>query len=364
VAINPQTLFDEAKCYLCFEISEDEALELALLARIASGAGPAPTWPFGNDGALLIDGETVNVGPSVKDYSSVTIKNGGVLLITDPTSQWMIIGCKGNFTIDATSSIIYNGIDGHLIGSPITAVAPDGTMVSYTPDKVPQGGAGGDDPQNPVSLGGTPSQGNGGGGAAFDHSTGGPGGPGGNANLNAGGTGNNGDTPNGSVPFPGGGAGATVLGATGSAGAFDPAGNPDGSYAPGGGGGFRGFYGGLIYIKLGPTAVLSLVNAQSFVLNGGTGGDGGVGGDSLDAPLSFAGSGGGGGAGGCGGKIVARYRLGPAIAAFPGFVNVTAGVNGVGGGGGNANGGGTNVNGNSGQDGTPGNDGQIDAQLY
>lgn len=46
--INPQILFNEAKCYLCFEISEDEALELALLARIvASGLGSctAPSAP-------------------------------------------------------------------------------------------------------------------------------------------------------------------------------------------------------------------------------------------------------------------------------------------------------------------------------
>lgn len=41
MATNPQTLFNEANCYLCFEITEDEALELALLARIAGGS-PAP----------------------------------------------------------------------------------------------------------------------------------------------------------------------------------------------------------------------------------------------------------------------------------------------------------------------------------
>lgn len=58
MAINPQTLFDEAKCYLCFEISEDEALELALLVRILNaGFGPAaPAAPTN----LLIDLATTN----------------------------------------------------------------------------------------------------------------------------------------------------------------------------------------------------------------------------------------------------------------------------------------------------------------
>lgn len=35
MSATPQSLYDLAKCYLCMGVSEDEAMELALLAMIA-----------------------------------------------------------------------------------------------------------------------------------------------------------------------------------------------------------------------------------------------------------------------------------------------------------------------------------------
>jgi hypothetical protein len=42
MAIDPNTLFAESQCYLCLGISQAEAIELALLARIAAGGGGPP----------------------------------------------------------------------------------------------------------------------------------------------------------------------------------------------------------------------------------------------------------------------------------------------------------------------------------
>lgn len=54
--INPQTLFNESKCYLCFEISADEALELALLARIANSGIGGCTSPAAPTNLLISPG--------------------------------------------------------------------------------------------------------------------------------------------------------------------------------------------------------------------------------------------------------------------------------------------------------------------
>jgi hypothetical protein len=70
VAINPQTLFDEAKCYLCFEISEDEALELALLARIA-GTPVVPVGPVApNVPTNLLVRLTTTPGNNILDWTA------------------------------------------------------------------------------------------------------------------------------------------------------------------------------------------------------------------------------------------------------------------------------------------------------
>lgn len=70
MAINPQTLFDEAKCYLCFEISEDEALELALLARIA-GTPVVPVGPVApNVPTNLLVRLTTTPGNNILDWTA------------------------------------------------------------------------------------------------------------------------------------------------------------------------------------------------------------------------------------------------------------------------------------------------------
>lgn len=82
MAIDPQTLFNEAKCYECFGLTEDEALELALLARIAvAGFGPAApsdllvrlTTTFGNN---ILDW-TASSGAAPTTYEIWRSVNGG-----------------------------------------------------------------------------------------------------------------------------------------------------------------------------------------------------------------------------------------------------------------------------------------------
>lgn len=41
-AVDAQTLFEESKCYLCYGVSQTDALKLALLNRIADSAGGFP----------------------------------------------------------------------------------------------------------------------------------------------------------------------------------------------------------------------------------------------------------------------------------------------------------------------------------
>ena len=48
---DPQTLFDEAQCYICQGVSLAQALELALLARIANGAGGAGNQILSGNGS-------------------------------------------------------------------------------------------------------------------------------------------------------------------------------------------------------------------------------------------------------------------------------------------------------------------------
>lgn len=64
MAIDPQTLFDEAKCFSCFgSLTAEQMLELALLARIAGsggGGGGGATTRITEDGQIRIteDGQT------------------------------------------------------------------------------------------------------------------------------------------------------------------------------------------------------------------------------------------------------------------------------------------------------------------
>jgi hypothetical protein len=109
VAINPQTLFDEAKCYLCFEISEDEALELALLARIAGGGTPA-LLP-----ANVLTLDTVN-----------TVQGNAVLTWTNPA------GGADTFEIWRQLSGL-NAVSGVVVSTPFTLIATvAGGLLTYT----------------------------------------------------------------------------------------------------------------------------------------------------------------------------------------------------------------------------------------
>lgn len=273
------------------------------------GAFNAPAvWPLGVDGALLINGTTFNLASgSVKDYSSITIINGGILNIVGSDAAWVVLGCHGACTIDATSRVQYYGFDSVLIAyptsGPFTKTAPNGKALSYSLTMGGGGNGGNGHPGNPPvfsSLGGLAAYGNGGGGAAsqtggHDQSDGR------DAILLEGGQGGDGDQT--------GAAGAVTLGASGDSAPPDFFGSPDGSYGPGGGGGYRGYAGGGIYFKiLGVFTLLGTID-----VSGGAGGPGGSGADAIDSPQAFGGSGGGGGSGGPAGSIVLDYNeaIGP-----------------------------------------------------
>lgn len=64
MATDSQSLYEQAKCYICFGVSEFEALELALLAQIAGGSGPpvpvAPNVPTNLDITIAsVNGSTI-----------------------------------------------------------------------------------------------------------------------------------------------------------------------------------------------------------------------------------------------------------------------------------------------------------------
>lgn len=56
---DPQTLFSQAQCYVCLGISISEALQIALLAQIASGGG---TGTGGNNNLTTSDANPNTAG--------------------------------------------------------------------------------------------------------------------------------------------------------------------------------------------------------------------------------------------------------------------------------------------------------------
>lgn len=304
-------------------------------------------WPFGTDGALLINGTTVSLpAGSVKDYSSIVIINGGLLEFL-PGNAWNIVGCHGNFTLDSTSSI--QGVVGTTNGT-FTATAPDGTSLSYTTaDR--KGGYGGTSGDGFYGAEGADLGGGGGGAGASDQS-------GENPHIGPfGQDGTGGQQASGSLPPGLGGASYGDNGTDGPAannGEFDFS-DAEGS---GAGSGSRGYHGQGIYIKI---AGSILDGTGAITVSGQSGGNGGNGGDGncIEQGAS-GGGGGGGGAGADGGKIVIRKKSGT-------LSNVTAdaGTPGGGGSGGAASSvSGGAQDGNAGTNGEAGIAGTIDIANY
>jgi hypothetical protein len=110
MAIAADILFEEAKCYMCLGISQAEALELALLNRIASGTGSAAGpqfyflniqggWPAGlmNDGLqyYFMGNNPFDLRTLVYDFASIEIPTDGTI------TEWYLKAFWTS-TVDAT----------------------------------------------------------------------------------------------------------------------------------------------------------------------------------------------------------------------------------------------------------------------
>lgn len=254
----------------------------------------APSFPTGKDGPLLINGTTTNLAAgTTKDYSSVTIINGGKLNYTGTSGLWSILGCSGTFTIDATSSIVCQ-TNGDGTSGTITGVTPSGHLLSYS-YSTNNGGLGGES-----IYGGDPPP-----DPAFGNATGGQAsGTPGDPDINVTGSGGDGLCPPSETIT--GAAGVSTLGANGIDGSQ---GSPQGSQigeavGAGGSGGFRGIHGGGLSITV--VGTVSLATGAKISVVGQKGGNGGFGAiaNASGGSLENDGAGGGGaGSGGSGGKI-------------------------------------------------------------
>lgn len=328
---------------LSFFLSLFLATQVCFSPKLPAASFPFSFWqttstafPSGKDGALSINGTTVFLAAgSVKDYSSISITNGGSLNITGPSAAWTILGCSGNFTIDSTSNIVSN--TNGIISGTTTATTPDGHALSYTINVIGIGGGyGGDGYEIP----GASNSGNGGGGGGLA--------PGDDASTIKGGN---------------GGANGTGLVATGAVNfgdmgddAFDDNQVTNPAYGGGGGGGGRGYNGGGLSITVGGT--VSLTGSARIHVYGQEGGPGGAGGSATSNSFSAGGGGGGGGNGGSGGKIDFRWK-GVGTNPTP-FCVVNGGAAGGGGGGGS----GGDQGGFPGGSGDPGANGSLVLSTY
>lgn len=326
-----------------------------------SGGARAADLMSGADGALSINGTTVNIAAgSIKRYSSISIINNGQLVIQgfstygtgNPGHLPTLIGCSGNCTINTGGKIVatdnagdpddfYGSVSYSALTVPFdSAVNP----VSYTREGG-GGGAGGETGGYGTIYGsdvahglGPYNTGHGGGGAGYVD--------GGNT-TDAEDWGVSGAGAD-SSEFPGQ-AGLSFGNAPGSTGNIGIGGENGGGVSVGGGGsgGVRGLSGGAVYLQIAGTATIDANTIDVRGSNGGNGGDGGIAESPDDA--EYGGGGGGGACGGSGGYVWIRYKTGSVNASA---AQVTGGVGGIGGVGGLGDNPGTN--GLSASDGTIG----------
>jgi hypothetical protein len=269
---------------------------------------PLP-WPYGKDGPLHINGTTVYIeAASVKDYSLISIRNSGVLLITDvgggdPTN-WTIIGCAGNIIIDSTSRI-----DGGYCATyqgTVTTRAPNGRALSHT-FGYGYGAAGGYDEDYENDPGEDDGWGNGGGGSTNL--------PGEWSTEFASGAGANGTLEElyGSEAFGGAAVSINTSGAAGEYGTpFYPTTEYPGDGRGGAGsGGVRGWNGHPLYICC--RGIITSAHPLGIRTPGWNGGEGSYGGDTNGnfTGNPYTGGGGGPGGGGNGGSLIidAKYNV-------------------------------------------------------
>jgi hypothetical protein len=283
------------------------------------------------DGILIVEpGTTVSIPEgSVKKYSDVIIRAGGVLRISGNVGSWTEIGVTGNLICDGLLEC-RTGYDGEAtpITGTFTKTSAFGLGSLSTSITQANGGAGSSGGNN-TSSGGAQNAGRGGGGGGGDIN-GGNGGAGGSNGVNgtypagAGGSLLNGassGSTTGAVGSGGGGGGSRVTRTI----SFGTSTSTRTYYGGGGGGGgYRGHHGkGLVlYVEgtIGGTGTITCAGRAGF--NGGSG-----------CPkiwtYGYSGGSGGGGAGGSGGRLVIRYRdLGRKLS-----LSVAGGAGGAGGGG-------------------------------
>lgn len=322
-------------------------------------------WPMGRDGRLYLDGTNLQLpAGSIKDYSSITIINGGLLEIVGPSilgfgtndgTAPTIIGCSGNCTINSGGAIevVQNGLGpaDNNPGTTYTKQPPSGATtgaVSIT-CKSNSGGGGGTSAFS--GSGGVDSEqwGHGGGGAGvttgdntYDDVGWGQSGVGADSGVAAGVAPSRG-------PYYNGFSANGVPGSGGEVGSGESVGG-------GGSGAVRGYAGGCLYLHV--DGILNVPSATVVIFAQGSAGGGGGDGGYADTPDAdaYGGGAGGGGAGGNGGNIIVRYKSG---AFATDNVNVDPGTGGGGGAGGGANGL-TSSTGGAGSDGSDGDTGTVD----
>lgn len=316
------------------------------------------TFPFGTDGDLVLDGETLQIlAGSVADYNSITIINGGTLeIVNDLGSQNggeipTIIGCKHDCTL------ITGGAIRAVQMAQARFVADAGTY-TYSKTPLPSGIK-----KTPISFDTILHLGGAGFGSTtfYGHGVGGEGGGlGGAGDVSVGeGWGMSGAGGEGSQggPNPGTDAASGGFGVNGHKG--EDCVGPGTQNGGGGAGATRGYGGGCFYLQVNGTLTVSGVCLLAYGSNGGNGGDGGIAGAS--AGDAFGGTGGGGGAGSDGGKIIVRYHLGSCNSSN---CDVHGGIAGTGGAAGTASGGIMNSDGGPGNPGEDGIDGSTDIASF
>lgn len=290
-------------------------------------ASSCEAWPFGDHDTLHIGSSYANayvvLQPGTShDFSEIVIEADGVLEIEAGPEGYVVIGVDGDVVIDG--EIVARG--GEHAGGVIEVLRPDvtgaPTVVGPSYEIVQSsGGDGGDFAANNTMWGGSSVSGNGGGGCGYPYEDGG------DASTAAGGTGALGLGPDG---YLNGGAGAILYCFDGDDATHYTSGNSGDSWGPGGGGGFRGRHGQIVFFQIrGSIAGSGVIDVQ-----GEPGGNGGRGGNSDSAGgVQNGGSGGGGGAGGSGGKvfIAASGTVGLSV----GSLDATGGAGGAGGAAGN-----------------------------
>jgi hypothetical protein len=119
----------------------------------------------------ILAGQTVNLPARTYQYSSINIQSGGTLVIDENSQTWCVLYCTGNVTIHG--SIIFRKF--YSTRDAISAVSPNGDVLTYTFKMQNNGGNGGYGGECATSaiptrgIGGTGANGtvdNGGGGGA------------------------------------------------------------------------------------------------------------------------------------------------------------------------------------------------------